>query len=95
MFKKTALLLLGVTLLFSAYALLSGKTYLFKAVIYNFANINNYKKFTNNTVSVSTPQPWDVSPVYNKIRYPDTLNSLLKGLGSVGLLMIKIDSVLF
>ncbi len=95
MFKKTALLLLGVILLFSAYALLSGKTYLFKAVIYNFANIDDYKKFTNNTVSVSTPQPWDVSPAYNKIRYPDTLNSLLEALGSVGLLMIKNDSVLF
>ncbi len=39
--KKTALLLLGAILLFSGYALLSGKTYLFKAVIYNFANIDD------------------------------------------------------
>jgi len=77
------------------YALISGKTYLFKAVIYNFANIDDYKKFTNNTVTVSTPQPWKVSANYNKVNYPDSLNSLLENLSSVGLLMIKNDSVLF
>jgi len=93
--KRIVLILLVLIALFSVYALISGKTYLFKAVIYNFANIDDYKKFTNNTVTVSTPQPWKVSANYNKVNYPDSLNSLLENLSSVGLLMIKNDSVLF
>jgi len=93
--KRIILILLVLIALFSVYALIGGKTYLFKAVIYNFANIDDYKKFTNNTVTVSTPQPWKVSANYNKVNYPDSLNSLLENLSSVGLLMIKNDSVLF
>jgi ribonuclease I len=53
-------------LLFSAYALISGRTFLFKAVVYNFANIDDYKKFSNNTVAIGKPQPWHVSAGYNK-----------------------------
>ncbi len=93
--KRIVLFLIGISILFSAYALISGKTYLFKAVIYNFADIDDYQKFTNNQVPVAAPQPWHVSATYNKINYPDTLNHLLESLGSVGLLMIRNDSVVF
>lgn len=94
-FKRFILFITGVIIIFSAYALVSGKTYLFKAVIYNFANIDDYHKFTNNQVAIAVPQPWKVSAHYNKTAYPDSLNSLLEGLGSVGLLMVKNDSVVF
>ncbi len=92
-FKRILLTLLILAVAFSAYALLSGRTYLFKAVIYNFANIDDYKKFSNNTVAVGKPQPWKVSANYNKVNYPDSLSHLLESLGSVGLLMIQNDSV--
>ncbi len=92
--KRILLFLVGVILIFSAYALVSGRTYLFKAVIYNFANIDDYKKFSNNTVTVAAPKPWKLSSEYNKIAYPDSLNSLMESLSSVGLLMIKNDSVI-
>jgi hypothetical protein len=55
---------------FSAYAFISGKTFLFKAVVYNFANIDDYKKFSNNTVDIAKPQPWQVSAGYNKAICP-------------------------
>jgi hypothetical protein len=57
-------------LAFSAYAFISGKTFLFKAVVYNFANIDDYKKFSNNTVVIGKPQPWQVSAGYNKTVFP-------------------------
>jgi len=92
--KRILLFIVVLILVFSAYALVSGRTYLFKAVIYNFANIDDYKKFSNNTVVVAAPKPWKISSDYNKIAYPDSLNNLLENLGTVGLLMIKNDSVI-
>lgn len=80
---------------FSAYALISGKTFLFNAVRYNFANIDDYKKFPNNTVAIGVPQPWKEAANYNKINYPDTLNQLLEDLHTVGLLMIRNNEVVF
>ncbi len=91
--KRVFLFLVGVLIVFALYALVSGRTYLFKAVIYNFANIDDYKKFDNNTVAIAAPKPWKVSGEYNKINYPDSLNSLIESIGTVGLLMIKNDSV--
>ncbi|MES2331505.1 MAG: serine hydrolase [Bacteroidota bacterium] len=92
--KRILLFILVLALAFSAYALISGKTFLFKAVAYNFANIDDYKKFNNNTVASGTPQPWQVSADYNKGVLTDSLSRLLNMLGSVGLLMIRNDSVL-
>ncbi|MES2005980.1 MAG: serine hydrolase [Bacteroidota bacterium] len=94
-FKKIGQFLLIIILLFSAYALISGKTYLFKAVLYNFANIDDYQKFSNNTVAVGNPQPWAVSAEYNKSSLPDSVSRLLESLGTVGVLMIRNDSVVF
>jgi CubicO group peptidase (beta-lactamase class C family) len=92
--KRILFFLLVLMLAFSAYALISGKTFLFKAVVYNFANIDDYKKFSNNTVVIGKPQPWQVSAGYNKTVLPDSLLRLLDNLSSVGLLMIRNDSVL-
>jgi CubicO group peptidase (beta-lactamase class C family) len=93
--KRILLFVLGLIAVFSVYALATGKTWLFTAVYYNFANIDDYKKFSNNTVAVAKPQPWNISTEYNKTAYPDSLNELLEELGSVGVLMIKNDSVVF
>jgi CubicO group peptidase (beta-lactamase class C family) len=92
--RRIIRVLLLIIVLFSAFAVISGKTYLFKAVVYNFANIDDYKKFSNNTVSNGTPQPWHVSSAYNQPKVPDSLGNLLDALGSVGLLLIRNDSVL-
>ncbi len=82
-------------LVFSLFAWISGRTYLFKAAYYNFAKIDDYKHFTNNTVATGNFQPWQVSKQYNKAVLPDTLTNLLENLKSVGLLMIKNDSIVF
>lgn len=95
LFKRVFQVLMVIILLFSAYAFISGKTYLFKAVWYNFANINDYEKFTNNSVETKAPQAWKMSTTYNKINYPDSLNNYLEKLLSIGLVVIKNDSLLF
>ena len=85
--------LLGIIILFSGYALISGKMYLFEAVWYNFANIDDYKKFTNNPVVTGEAQPWDLSNDYNKNPLPANLRKMLEDIGTVAVLAIKNDSI--
>lgn len=81
---------------FSAYAVLGDKTYLFKAAYHNFSGIDDYKIFTNENVTAApTDKPWAYSADYNKINYPDSLNALLEELKTVGVLLIRKDSLQF
>lgn len=94
-FKGLFIFLLSVILIFSAYAFISGRTYLFRAVWYNFADIDDYKIFTNDTVVVAAEQPWPVSQSYNQQQPPASLAALLDELKSVALVVIKNDSLLY
>ncbi|NML23363.1 serine hydrolase [Pseudoflavitalea sp. G-6-1-2] len=80
---------------FAGYAFISGKTYLFKVVWYNFPGIDDYKHFNNNTLTTGTHQPWAVSTDYNKPTLPADTRRLLTDLQTTALLVIKNDSVLF
>jgi CubicO group peptidase (beta-lactamase class C family) len=95
MLRRLLYFLLLVLLIFSGYAFISGKTWMFKEVAYNFADIDDYKIFTNNTVAVAMPQPWIMSGNFNKPVLPDSVKNLLESLQSVGLAVIKNDSLLF
>ncbi len=89
----TLIILLGA---FSGYAVLSGKTFLFKAAYHNFSAIDDYTIFENNKVAkAKVEKPWPLADQYNKQAYPDSLNNLLEALRTVGVLMIKNDSILF
>ncbi len=88
-FKGLLIFLISLIVVFSGYAIISGKTYLFKAIAYNFADIDDYKIFTNDTVATGVAQPWSKSSAYNKVAIPDSLSSLLGGLKSVALVVIK------
>jgi CubicO group peptidase (beta-lactamase class C family) len=93
MLRKLFIFIIALVLVFTAFALISGRTYLFKAVIYNFANIDDYEKFTNHTVKAGNSLPWKVSANYNKTSMPDSITGLMEHLSSVGLLLIKNDSI--
>src|SRR5688572_3381744 len=95
LFKGILISLLSVIILFTAFAFVSGKTYLFKAVYYNFAGIEDYKIFDNNEVKAGAVQPWPVSGSYNKIECPGSLSQLLSEIKTVALLVIKNDSLLY
>ena len=93
--KGFFLFLFAIIILFCGYAFISGKTYLFKAVYYNFAGIDDYKIFDNNTVPAGNAQLWPVSGSYNKMSSPDDLNKLLANLKTVAVVVIKNDSLLY
>jgi CubicO group peptidase (beta-lactamase class C family) len=94
-FRRFLYFLLLVIIGFSGYALISGKTWMFKEIAYNFADIDDYKIFTNNTVATGTPQPWLLSANFNKPVLSDTVKGLLDKIQSIGLTVIKNDSLLF
>jgi CubicO group peptidase (beta-lactamase class C family) len=88
--------LLVIIVVFSGYAVISGRIYLFEAVWYNFADIDDYKKFSNNTVVTGEqPQPWALSTNYNKNPLPVELKKKLEELETVAVLAIKNDSILY
>ena len=93
MLRKLFIFIIAIVLVFTAFALISGRTYLFKAVMYNFANIDDYEKFINHTVKSGIAKPWKVATNYNKTALPDSLAGLMEDLSSVGLLLIKNDSI--
>ncbi len=68
---------------------LTGKTYLYKAVIYNFAGVEDYTIFDNHTIPATHPVPWRFSAGYGKAKIPDTLEQYLRTLKSIGLLVVQ------
>jgi CubicO group peptidase (beta-lactamase class C family) len=92
--RMLAIILVSLVVLLSVFALVSGKTYLFKAVAYNFADIDDYTIFSNNTVSTGLPQPLAVSENLNKTRLPVELDSLLRALETVSFLVLKDDRII-
>jgi CubicO group peptidase (beta-lactamase class C family) len=87
--------ILTIVALFSLFAVVTGRTYLFKAVWYNFADIDDYKVFDNNTVTIGQPQAWNISANYNKPVMPANLQQLLEDISSVAVVVIKNDSILY
>ncbi|MFY7899364.1 MAG: serine hydrolase domain-containing protein [Chitinophagaceae bacterium] len=95
-FLKRTLVVIGLLIAsFSIFAVVSGKTYLFKAVYRNFANIDDYQIFDNDTVKNGQPIQWQLASNYNKITYTDSLNQIMEHLSTVGLLMIKDNAICF
>ncbi|HVK47047.1 MAG TPA: hypothetical protein VM488_04375, partial [Pseudobacter sp.] len=90
-FRYFGYLILLILVVFSGYALISGRTYLFKAVYYNFAGIDDYEVFSNNTITTAEHQPWPVSSVYNQPKLPDSLRQLLEKIETVAVVAVKGD----
>jgi CubicO group peptidase (beta-lactamase class C family) len=88
-------LLLLIILLFSTYAFVSGKTYLFEAIWYNFADIDDYKKFSNNTVVTGVAQPWNKAEGYNKTPLSPGFKKMMEDLETIALLAVKNDSIVY
>lgn len=82
-------------ILLNAYILISGKTYLYKAIYYNFVDIDDYKIFDNRTIAKSEGnQPWAKSVRYNKIIIPETISTKLEEIKSIAFLIVQNDSII-
>jgi CubicO group peptidase (beta-lactamase class C family) len=84
--------LLGVAMLM---ALATGNVYMIKSLAYNFANVDDYKKFDNDTIHTGNHQPWAIASHYNQRPLPDTMANYLQSIETGALLVIKNDSIVF
>ena len=92
----TIVIILVVLFIANLALLLSGKTFVYKALYYNFADIDDYKIFHNRVINKSTnPQPWPISPAYNTKKLPVGLRDTLVKLETVAFLVVKDDTIVY
>ena len=92
--KRAANIFLIIIVVLLVIPMLTGKQYIYKAIYYNFANIDDYTIFNNDTISAGNAKPWELSAQYGKIKIPDELDQYLAGLQSVALLVIQNRKIL-
>ncbi|MEN9332248.1 MAG: hypothetical protein RLZZ94_1338, partial [Bacteroidota bacterium] len=83
-----------IALLITLFIFVSGKTYLFKTLAYNFVGIDDLDLFETRTVKTSNPIEWPTSINYNKKPISEKLETTLKQYESIAFLVLKNDSVL-
>ena len=52
---------------------ITGNTYIYPAIIYNYANIDDLDIFPARAIANGTPEPWPVAKNYNKATLPDSV----------------------
>jgi CubicO group peptidase (beta-lactamase class C family) len=93
--KFFAALLFLVLLVFNGYVIGTGQFFIYKAIAYNFVDIDDYKIFDNSKILKSpAPKPWVLSKNYNKNKLTKSLVDTLVNLNSVAFLVIKNDSLI-
>src|SRR5689334_3469512 len=72
---------------------ISGNTYIYKALAYNYANIDDLDIFPTRIIPNGSPEPWKVAAYYNKAKMPDSVRAELEKLETVSYVIIKNDSI--
>jgi CubicO group peptidase (beta-lactamase class C family) len=93
--KIFAWIVITPLLLLCIYILASGKTYLVKALTYNFVDIDDNILFYQRKIKAGEGIEWPQHHEYNKRKVPPYLNAELEKWKSVAFLIIKQDSVLY
>jgi CubicO group peptidase (beta-lactamase class C family) len=68
---------------------------LYKAILHNFADIDDNKIFASRHVLAGNPQPWTLSENYNKIHFSASLEAELEKYKSVAFLIVKDGKIEF
>ena len=85
--------LLALIVVANLLILVSGKTFIYKALIYNYVDIDDLPLFETRTLIADNPIPWPVGVDYNSTELPTECASLHETNKSVAYLIIKDDSV--
>ncbi len=93
--KKVLLLVASFLVVLFTLTTLTNTNYLYKALWFFTADIDDYKIFDNRVIEVGVGQPIAQSPLFNSKQPSSELNSLLNKTGSVALLVLKNDSILY
>lgn len=79
----------------NGWLLFSGKAWVYKALVYNYVNIDDHRIFEQRLVPATRPRPWPLSADYNRIAPDTATEGELSREKSVAYLVIHRDSLLF
>jgi len=88
-------ILIAVVIILNLFLWASGKLYLYKALVYNFVNIDDIGLFPVRTIESGSSSPWNIAADFNKKPISDTLRKTLEVYETVAFLVIKDDSIRF
>lgn len=85
-------LLAAVIFIFTS---LTGNNYIYKAIVYNYVDLDDYQLFYNRTVTAGAGQPWPLTGDYNKVRPSAALWQELDSIKTVAFVVWRNDSICF
>src|SRR4051812_25532172 len=77
----------------NAAILITGNTYIYPALLYNYADIDDLDIFPTRTIKNATPVSWPIATDYNKAALPDSVRKEIEKLNTVSYIIIKNDSI--
>lgn len=92
--KKFLIIIVCLAVITVTLTTLTRTNYIYKALRYLTADIDDYKIFDNNIVTSGVTQPIPNSSLYKKIEISNEVNAELEKINSVAFLVLKNDSVL-
>ncbi|MSQ78832.1 MAG: class C beta-lactamase-related serine hydrolase [Flavobacteriaceae bacterium] len=94
LFKRILVVLLALVFLVNLYILLSGHSYIYKAVWYNLADIDDAQFFESRTIKAGKPVALPRSVAYNQGEMSQQVLDYHKQMESVAYIAIRNDSLL-
>jgi CubicO group peptidase (beta-lactamase class C family) len=91
--KRTLLIIVTAFLLLNTYMLIAGGIYVYRAIWYFTADIDDYKIFTNSTVDTGNGEPIPEAASYSNNSPADPLRASLNKYKTIAFVVIKNDSV--
>lgn len=94
--KRIGIAFLSLLVLVNIWVWVSGKSFIYKALVYNYVNIDDLDLFESRTIEASSiPQPWPLSQSYNRNPATHFIDSIHKELRTVAFVVIHQDSLRF
>lgn len=91
--KKALIYIIGFIALIYLVLVVTDNTYLYKAIVYNYVNIDDNDLFNQRTIANDKSSAWQLSKNFNATPLPEKLDSTLRAYESVAFLIIKNDSI--
>jgi CubicO group peptidase (beta-lactamase class C family) len=91
--RKPWRIIVGILIVLNIVLFATGKGYYYKALLYNYVNIDDLDLFSVRKVEAGKPQPWNVASDFNRMQLTPELRKALEQYRTVAFLVIKDDSV--
>ena len=90
---KKILKIIGIVLVFIGVAFIVAPSYLRKALIYQYVDIDDHDIFETRIIKAGNPLPWVLAKNYNSVSIIDSLKKKIESYKTVAYLVIQNDSI--